>query len=848
VSAVARPSGYIFLLCRSETISIVEQIIPPEQFLQSCWPARGTMKSAFLYFIAFILVVIFCSNSFAAEHRVVRVGAFNYYPAIFKDTDGQIKGFYVDALDDIAKRENIAFEYVYGSWNEGLERIKSGEVDLLTSVAFTAERASYLDYGKTPLLTVWGELYTVPGSEVDNIRHVQGKRIAVMKGDFNGKYFYDLVGKFNISCEFVEMPEFEDVFKAIAAKTVDAGVVNSTFGVAKQNEYSLRSTGVVFNPFDIFFAVAKGKNSDLLSLLDRNLDSWRNQENSVFNQARQKWSYGNVGKVAVVPAWLRNSAVVLATLVFLSAFFIATLKNQVQKATADILESKAVLRESEATLRSYIENSPAGIFVADENGKYIEVNPAACLMTGYGREELLKMTLLDIVSPENVELNIQKFSQLKQTGCLKFEIEFLHKNGSQRWMMLSAVKLSDVRYMGFATDISETKKSEREKALLEMQLQQAQKLESVGRLAGGVAHDFNNMLGVIIGHADMALMGMPQSAPLYSDLIAIRSAAERSADLTRQLLAFARKQTIVPKVMDLNETVEGMLKMLQRLIGEDITLNWKPEENLWKITVDPSQVDQILANLCVNARDSIADTGSITIETKNVSAFEEFKSYHADFEPGEYVCLSVSDDGCGMDKDTQQHIFEPFFTTKGVGEGTGLGLATVYGAVKQNNGYVNVYSEPGVGTTFSIYFPRSLRDQESVQEQVATAIPLGGREMVLIVEDESAILRMTALMLEKQGYTVLQANSSEEAMVLAAEHAAEIRLLITDVIMPENNGRELSERLTRLYPGIRTIYMSGYTADLIARRGVIESNFAYIQKPFSARELAAKVREVLDRQ
>ncbi len=804
------------------------------------------MKSAFFYTVIFILAIIFCSNSFAAEQRVVRVGAFNYYPGIFKDKDGQIKGFYVDALADIAKRENIRFEYVYGSWSEGLERIKSGEVDVLTSVAFTAERATYLDYGKTPLLTVWGELYTTLGSDIDSVLHVQGKKIAVMKGDFNGKYFMDLVGKFNIPCQFIEMPGFEDVFRAIVDKTVDAGVVNSTFGAAKQKEYSLRSTGVVFNPFDIFFAVGKGKNSELIALFDRNLENWRHQENSVFNQARQKWSHGAVGKMRIIPPWLKNSIIGLAVLVFIASFFIVMLQKQVKKATADILESKAVLRESESTLRNYIENSPAGIFVADENGHYLEINPAACLITGYSREELLGMTILDIVSPELVDLNIQKFSQLKLTGCLKFELEFVHKSGRSGCMLLSAVKLPDSRYMGFATDITEAKKAEQEKAVLEAQLQQAQKMESVGRLAGGVAHDFNNMLGVILGHADMALMGMDPSEPFYADFMEIRHAAERSADLTRQLLAFARKQTVSPRRLDLNEIVESMFKMLQRLIGEDISLIWKPEENLWKVNVDPSQIDQILANLCVNARDSIVNIGSITIETKNISAFTNLNSYHADFEPGEYVCLSVSDDGCGMDKNTQLQIFEPFFTTKGIGEGTGLGLSSVYGAVKQNNGYINVYSEPGLGSKFSIYLPRYMEIVEPVSDIALPELITTGHETILLVEDEESILRMAAKMLEIKGYTVLQANTPEEALQLAAENSEVIKLLITDVVMPEINGRDLAKQLLTLYPQFKALFMSGYTADVIARRGVLDHGVSYIQKPFSLNELSLKVREVLD--
>jgi PAS domain S-box-containing protein len=411
------------------------------------------------------------------------------------------------------------------------------------------------------------------------------------------------------------------------------------------------------------------------------------------------------------------------------------------------------------------------------------------------------------------------------------------------------VPVSDDLYMHYAFDITERKRAEEEKGRLEGQLLQAQKMESVGRLAGGVAHDFNNMLGVILGHTEMALEQVDPGQPLHDDLTEIRKAAERSADLTRQLLAFARKQTVAPKVLDLNETVEGMLNMLERLIGENVHLTWQPEADLWPVKVDPSQIDQILANLCVNARDAIADVGKMTIETGNIVFDEAYCASHAGFVTGEHVLLAVSDDGSGMDKETQSHLFEPFFTTKGMGKGTGLGLATVYGIVKQNNGFINVYSEPGQGTTFKIYLPRHVgkAGQARTQGAAGPARPaLRGQETILLVEDEPAILKLTTMMLVRQGYTVLAASTPGEATGLAREHAGEIHLLMTDVVMPEMNGRELAKNLLSIYPHLKRLFMSGYTANVIAHRGVLDEGVYFIQKPFSRKDLAAKVREALD--
>ncbi len=400
---------------------------------------------------------------------------------------------------------------------------------------------------------------------------------------------------------------------------------------------------------------------------------------------------------------------------------------------------------------------------------------------------------------------------------------------------------------GIVQDITERKRTEAAKNKLEAQLQQAQKMESVGRLAGGVAHDFNNMLGVILGHADMALEEMDPARPLYEDLNAIREAARRSANLTRQLLAFARKQIIEPQVLDLNQTIDGMLKMLRRIIGEDIRLIWRPETNIWPVRIDPSQVDQILANLCVNARDAISGVGTVTIETETRILDESYCAAHLGFVPGEYVCLSVSDDGCGMDEKTLSSIFEPFFTTKSIGKGTGLGLSTVYGIVKQNNGFINAYSEPSHGTTFTIYLPRHLSQEGRAEQWEIEEKPAKrGYETILLVEDEPAILKLAKVMLERLGYKVLAASAPGEAIRIASEHKGEINLLMTDVIMPQMNGRELAQKLLSIHAHIKVLFVSGYTADVIARHGVLDEGTHFLQKPFSVKDLAARLREVLD--
>ena len=427
-----------------------------------------------------------------------------------------------------------------------------------------------------------------------------------------------------------------------------------------------------------------------------------------------------------------------------------------------------------------------------------------------------------------------------------------HDTGEVRWVHgRGRVELDAggraVALIGTIQDITESRRADARRAELEAQLHQSQKMESVGRLAGGVAHDFNNMLGVIIGHAELALEQVDLHSTVRYDLEEIGNAAQRSADLTRQLLAFARKQTISPEVLELNATVDGMVGMLRRLIGENIEMVWTPGRDVGLVKIDPSQLDQILVNLTVNARDAIAGVGRVCITTENVTFDAVDRAKHPEAQPGDYVRLSFVDNGCGMDHLTRARLFEPFFTTKAMGKGTGLGLAMVYGIIQQNQGFILVESEPGRGTTFQIHLARHAGTSvQPIQEEVT---PLRGRRhgTVLVVEDEAAILQLAHRMLAGLGYRVLAAGSPREALRCAELFDGEIHLLLTDVIMPEMNGRELGHDLRSLHPAARQLYMSGYTADVIAHHGVLDPGVDFIQKPFSLQSLADAVERALGR-
>ncbi len=540
----------------------------------------------------------------------------------------------------------------------------------------------------------------------------------------------------------------------------------------------------------------------------------------------------------------------------LSRTFDAMAVDLVTDLRREIAERKQIekgLHESESRFRLLVENAPDAIFVQTQEC-FAYVNRAALQLFGTdSAADLIGMRVLERFHPDmrdGVQQRIDTLNKQRRSVPPCHEV-CLRLDGTHVDVEASAVPMNYEGEDGalvFVRDISERLTAEEARLRLEEQIHQAPKVESVGRLAGGVAHDYNNMLSVIIGYAELALQKVDSSESLHEDLKEILGAAERSRDITRQLLAFARKQTIEPKVLDLNEVVEDTLKMLRQLLGENIDLVWLPKAGLWPVEIDPSQLDQILANLCVNARDAITDVGKMTIETDMISLDQGYCDDHLGFIPGDFVILAVSDNGCGMDEETMNLIFEPFFTTKQLGQGTGLGLATVYGIVKQSNGFINVYSEPGSGTTFKIYLPRKTGGVVEEQTTGCIEVVAGHGETVLVVEDEAAILKLTRKILAGLGYQVLATDSPRKALALAEGHPEPIALLITDVVLPEMNGRELAARLQAIHPHLKCLFMSGYTANVIAHHGVLDKDIQFIHKPFSRKDLSDKIARILTTQ
>ncbi len=515
--------------------------------------------------------------------------------------------------------------------------------------------------------------------------------------------------------------------------------------------------------------------------------------------------------------------------------------------SADISDRKRI----EENLRRFqfsIDRAWEAIFWIGQDGRFQYANDQACQRLGYTREELLTLRLWDIDLEFPEERWQDQWRDMREARHRIFETTHQHKDGSRFPVEVSAnhMQLGDIEHhVAFVRDISYRKKAEAEQFKLEAQLYQAQKMESIGRLAGGVAHDFNNMLGVILGYAELMKADLAQADPLRQQVLEIEKAANHSKGITTQLLAFSRKQVVSPKVLDLNTHVRAVQQTLARLIGEDIELRFIEGSGLWITRFDPTQIEQILINLAINSRDAMPDGGKLTIETANRQLDESYCLEHMGFVPGEFVQLSISDNGSGMTPETLAHIFEPFFTTKEVGKGTGLGLATVYGIVKQAGGFINAYSEPGQGTTFTIYLPRA--EAEIDRPGTAEAEPVvTGTETILLVEDDDMVRMMTRMMLERIGYTVRAVASPEDALTIVRNDGQAVDLLMTDVVMPRMNGKQLYDRIAAMHPGIKTLFMSGYTANVIVHHGVLDEGVHFIHKPFSLNHLAQKVREALN--
>jgi PAS domain S-box-containing protein len=528
------------------------------------------------------------------------------------------------------------------------------------------------------------------------------------------------------------------------------------------------------------------------------------------------------------------------------AYSFDQMADSLERREAERNRAEEELENQKEVLQRVIDNIPVMITLYDSKGEMKLLNQEFVRLVGWTAEEARHIDLLEKVYPDP-EYRKMAWEYMMSATMDWREFKVTTRDGGILESIWSNVRLSDGTQIGIGIDITERNRSEKEKRVLEEQFYQSQKMEAIGKLAGGVAHDFNNILTVIKGYCQLSLFAFKEGDPLKGNIEEVMKAADRAASLTRQLLAFSRRQIMEMQVLDLNYIIRNLDKMLRRMIGEDIELTTLLADDLGKVKADPGQIEQVLMNLVVNARDAMPKGGNLTIETASVKLDEQYARNHIAVTPGEYVMMAVSDTGIGMSPEVRERIFEPFFTTKEKGKGTGLGLSTVYGIVKQSDGNIWVYSEPGKGTTFKIYLPRVDEPADELRVKVEGQEIPGGSETILLVEDDETVRELAVKILEKHGYEVLGAGSGDEALQICRERKKQMHLVLTDVVMPGMNGRQLAERLQEICHGFKVLYMSGYTDNAIAHHGILEKGLDFIQKPFTPEDLLRKVRKTLDK-
>lgn len=792
----------------------------------------------------------FAALELPVNRRIVIGGDSNYPPFEYLDESGRPAGFNVDLTWAIARETGLDIEIRLGPWSTIIDQLARSEIDAVQGMLYSPQRDLMFDFSVPHTVTHHVIVVrTGDGAPAATVEALFGKHIVVQEGDI----LHDFLEEKGMMDHVTVVASQADALRELSEGKHDYALVARVTAMDLIKKHGWKNLNVGKQPIlsrGYSYAVPQNHRA-LLAQLSEGLKIIN--DTGEYRRIYNKWFGIYEDSPLRFVAFLRYVAIFLIPLVFLVlavTLWSWSLKKQVTRRTAELRESENLHRIAGqlARLGGWSVNlSAKEVLWSDEVAKIHEMPP------GYrpSFDEAIRF-----YAPEFREKIASVFNECARNGnAYDEEMQIVTGKGNRVWVRTIGVAEYNtagriIAVKGGFQDITERIRAGEERKRLQEHLIHAQKMESVGRLAGGVAHDYNNMLSVILGYAEMAMEEVDASDPLQNHLREIHSAAKRSIDITKQLLAFARKQTISPQVLDLNDTVTDMLTMVRRLIGEDIDLSWRPGAGLWLVKMDPVQVSQILVNLCVNAKDAIGGVGRIDIETKNERLDEDYCAAHSEFVPGSYVSLSISDDGCGMKKETLVNIFEPFFTTKGIGKGTGLGLATVFGIVKQNNGFINVYSEPDRGAVFRIYLPRYSGqpgdiDLADVSESHGE-IPRGRGETVLVVEDEAAILTLAVKILEILGYKVMKAESPGKAMDIAAQHEGKIDLVIADVVMPDMNGRDLVDQLNSSFPSLKALYMSGYTAEVIAYRGVLDDGLNFIQKPFSAREMAVKVRNVLD--
>jgi len=811
------------------------------------------MNRYFKIALIILFILLFNISVFSQNDKLnLKIGIYNNPPKIFIDEEDNPAGFWPEIIRDIADKENWTIEWVKGSFAQNMRKLKNNEIDIMPDVAYSEKRNNEYDFNKEAMFINWGRIYSFHDDYIESFLDLRNKKIAVME---NGIHYIgdegikNLLKRFDIKCEFIEKDSYEEVFKSLKLREVDAGVVNRIFGNKNFDNYKLKKTPIIINPIELKLAFTKDapENSLLINSFDYHLKKIKSNNSSIYYKLMKKWvgSLPEEDIVEIIPGWIITSLSIILGLLILAVIIILITKQQIKKRTED-------LKRSEEKFKSYIENSPDGIFVADSDGNYVDVNKTATEITGYSKDELLEMKLYDLIPDSDKNKAISIFNQVKEEGKSVGEISFITKNNKKRYWVIKAVKIANNKFLGFTDDITEMKKSEREKERLQRQLAQAQKLESIGTLASGIAHDFNNIITVIKGTSELLLHKIVKSNDLYKDIKSIHKSSKKAENLTKKILLFSRVKDMKLKKINLNQSIKNMMGLLERLITENIKINTEFEKKLWFIKADNSHIEQIIMNLIINSRDAMSpEGGELYIRTRNRVFSKKQTKTIPNAEPGKYVEIEIEDTGEGIDKDIIDHIFDPFFTTKKRSKGTGMGLSVVYGIVQEHNGFIQVDSEKGKGAILKVYIPAvdSKVKKQSKEKKDTVDVDKkdlkGNKENILIIEDEKGVLELIEDILEKFNYKYISTETGKEAEKIFDSKKEEIDLIISDIILTDINGIKLVDKLRKVKKDMKVILTSGYSDEKVLHQKMKEKGYYFIQKPFSIKELAYLVKKVL---
>jgi two-component system cell cycle sensor histidine kinase/response regulator CckA len=813
------------------------------------------MRKYFLLLIAlFFMQLIIPSPARSGDH--VRVGVYQNTPLTFEE-NGKTKGFFIDILEYIAGKEGWKIEYVHSSWPECLSNLKSGKIDLLGSIAYSETRGKIFDYTYESVITNWGQMYLNKKSDIESIIDLKGKKVAVLQNNIYFNNLRKLVDQSGIKCRFIEAFEYEDVLELVEIGRCEAGLVSQIYGLQRESDYDIIKSSIFLSPQRLYWAAPKGKNQEILHTLDSYLRELKDNQQSIYYVVLAKWlGIGEKSTFGKYFKWIISSFVVLLVL-FLTVSLI--LRVQVKSKTKELLikneelikeinyrkDAEEALRESEEKYRNLFNNAQVGLYrTRITDGKFVEANDALARMFGYeNRADILDseyMTSDNYVDPGTREKLLAILREHNE--FINFEARLYRKDRSVAWFRYSGRIYPEKGYVeGIGADITEEKR-------LKKRLLQSQKMEAVGTLAGGVAHDLNNILSGLVSYPELLLMDIPEDSPLRKPILTIKDSGQKATVIVQDLLTLARRGVAITEVVNLNDIVYDYLKSPEHEKlrsfhpGAEFKINLTPD--LLNILGSPVHLSKTIMNLISNAAEAMPDTGTVTISTSNQYLDKPVRGYE-DVKEGDYVVLSVVDSGVGMSEEDLARIFEPFYTKKVMGRsGTGLGMAVVWGTVKDHNGYIDVQSKEGEGTSFTLYFSVTRKKRTKDKSSLPIKEYMGKGESVLVVDDVEEQRIIATGMLKKLGYSVTTVSSGEEAVAYMKNNSAD--LIVLDMIMdPGINGRETYQRIINLHPNQKAVIASGFseTGDVKAAQELGAGQ--YIKKPYTLEKIGIAIRDEL---